>query len=212
MAIKRISKIGIIVFLFLYVFSIPAFSGRPVWYLISYFLMALFGAITLFYTVIYTKVSFNKWFVLPLSFILFAGVGTIIYSHNFRMWLTLFLMFLTMVIFYYAFIAILDKRVIFKLLTFAFLFFAFYFGFVYRGPILHLQFTSARLGTYFDNVNTIGFYFAIGFSLSLYLGIFQKYYLIIFQIFLLQYVYFYILFLKNILFLLLLDYPNFLLL
>lgn len=170
--IKQLSIWTIIAFLFLYVFSIPAFSGRPVWYLISYALMAGLGAITIFYTLIYTKVRINKWFILPLLFILFAGIGTIIYSHNLRMWLTLFLMFLTMIIFYYAFIAIADKRIIFKILVLAFLLFAFYFSFVYRYPILHLQLTSARLGTYFDNVNTIGFYFAIGFSLSLYIGVF----------------------------------------
>ena len=170
--IKQVCVWLIIVFLFLYVFSIPAFSGRPVWYVISYALMGLLGFATVFYTLLYSKISINKWFILPFLFTLFAGVGTIIYSHNFRLWLTLFLMFLTMIIFYYAFIAISDKRKVFKILVLAFLLFAFYFSFVYRNPILHLQLTSARLGTYFDNVNTIGFYFAIGFSLSLYLGLF----------------------------------------
>lgn len=172
--LKKIVYWGIATFLFLYVFSIPAFSGRPGWYIISYALMAALAGLTIFYTFIYTKFSFNKWFVIPLSFVLFAFLGTAIYSHEFRMWLTLILMFLTFAIFYYAFIAIDNKRFIFKIIVYAFIVFALFFIIVYRHQIVHIQLSSARLGGYFDNVNTIGFYFAIAFTLSLYLGLFFK--------------------------------------
>lgn len=172
--LKTICYWGIIAFLFLYTFSIPAFSGRPKWYIISYFFMAALGGLTVFYTLLYTKFKLNKWFILPASFVGYALIGTIIYSHDFRHWLTLLLMLLTALIFYYAFAAIKNKRLIFIILAAAFSLFALYFAYIYRDPILHLRLTSARAGDYFDNVNAIGFYFAIAYSLALYLSLFRK--------------------------------------
>ena len=179
-ALKKVLYVGILVFLFLYSFSIPAFSGRPVWYIISYFLMAVLAGCTVIYTFLYTKFKINKWIIVPALFVAYAFLGTAFYSHSFvgssgRIgWTTLVLMLITLIIFYYAFVTIENKRLIFTILMSAFGLFALYFAFVYRDPILHLQLSSARLGSYFDNVNTIGFYFAIGSTLSLYLALFYK--------------------------------------
>ena len=175
---KKICFYGIIAFLFLYSFSIPAFSGRSLWNIISYIMMAGFAGFTIIYTFLYTKFIFNRWLIIPTCFVLFAFVGTAIFSHSFVGtkgkigWTSLVLMLLTLVFFYYGFVVINNKRLIFKILLFAFLSFAFYFAFTYRSDIIHMKITSARLGGYFDNVNTIGFYFAILYTLSLYLGLF----------------------------------------
>ena len=40
--------------------------------------------------------------------------------------------------------------------------------------MIKLQFTSSRLGSIFDNVNTVGFYFAIAFTISLFLGLIRN--------------------------------------
>lgn len=178
--LKNIFYWGIVSFLFLYTFSIPAFSGRPVWYIISYFLMAALAGCTVVYTLLYTKFKVNRWLIIPALFVLFAFFGTAFYSHSFVGtsgkigWTTLLLMFVTLIVFYYAFVAIENKRIILIALIAAFLIFAFYFAYVYRDKIIHLQLSSDRIDIYFDNQNTIGFYFAIAYALSLYSGIFCK--------------------------------------
>lgn len=170
--VRKILFIGIVVFLFSYTLSIPAFSGRSKWFIISYFLMAVLASLTLIYIFLYKKFKFNKWLFVPLSFVLFAFFGTATYSHEFRSWLTLILMFFTLLVFYYAFTIIGNTRFILKIISFAFLGFAAYYFFVYRNEIIYIKISNARLGGYFDNVNTIGFYFAIAFTLNIYLGLF----------------------------------------
>ncbi len=178
LVLKKIFYWGIVSFLFLYTFSIPAFSGRTGWYIISYFLMAAFAGCTFVYTFLYTHFKINRWLILPASFMLFAFLGTAFYSHAFVGtsgkigWTTLLLMFLTLIIFYYAFVAIENKKIILIAIIAAFLVFAFYFAYVYRDKIIHLQLSSERIDIYFDNQNTIGFYFAIAYALSLYIGLF----------------------------------------
>lgn len=171
-SIKKILFYSIVVFLFLYVFSIPAFSGRPTWFVLSYFLIGILTITVMSYTFLYTKFILNKRLLLPTLFVVFSLVGTIIFSHEFRIWLTLLMMLATLVIFYYSFVAINNNRLIFKIIVLAFFAFGIYFAVIYRNQIISLQLTSSRLGTYFDNVNTIGFYFAIGFTLSLFLALF----------------------------------------
>ena len=178
--IKKILYIGIVFFLFAYSFSIPSFSGRPVFYIISYFLMAALSVCTILYTFLYTSFSFNKWLILPISFVGFALIGTIFYSHSFigitgRIgWTSLVLMLITLAVFYYSFVAINNKRFIALIFVSSFIAFAFYFLVIYRHKIFHFDLSQARLGGYFDNVNTVGFYFAIGSVLSLFLALFYK--------------------------------------
>lgn len=180
LVLKKIFYWGIASFLFLYTFSIPSFSGRTGWSIISYFLMAALAGCTVVYTFLYTHFKINKWLLIPAAFALFAFLGTAFYSHSFVGtsgkigWTTLLLMFLTLVIFYYAFVAIENKKIILIALISAFLIFAFYFAFIYRNIIIHLQLSSDRISIYFDNQNTIGFYFAIAYALSLYSGLFFK--------------------------------------
>ncbi len=172
--IRKIAYYAIAVLTFLYIFSIPSFSGREKWNLISYFLMGLLGAFTILYTILYSKFKFNKLFIVILAFVAYSLIGTLIYSHEFRRWLTLILMTLTMFILYFAFMAINNNRLIFKILVFAFLGFSAYFLIVYRNSFSKLDLSYLRMGDYFDNLNTIGFYFSIAFSVSLYVGLLFK--------------------------------------
>lgn len=170
----KIINIALLACLALYIFSIPAFSARAKWNYVSYFLMALCAAISAAEYVLYEKLFFDRRLLIFAVFILEALVGTAIFSHDFRHWLTIILVTLSLVIFYYAFSAIKDKRLIYQIVAFSFLAFGVYFAFVYRGRVLTFKLSGEPLGTEFDNVNAVGTYFSIGSVLFLYLALFNK--------------------------------------
>ena len=170
----KIINIALLACLALYIFSIPAFSARPKWNYVSYFLMALCAAITAAEYVLYEKLFFDRRLLIFVVFIAETLVGTAIFSHDFRHWLTIILVTLSLVIFYYAFSAIKDKRLIYQIIAFSFLAFGIYFAFIYRGRVLTFKLSGESLGGYFDNVNTIGTYFSLGSILFLYLALFNK--------------------------------------
>ncbi|MCR4661089.1 MAG: O-antigen ligase family protein [Clostridia bacterium] len=172
--IKKIAYYLVAITMFLYTVSIPAFSGRAKIYIISYVLMALFAAATLFYVFVYDKFSFQKRHLISVLFALEAFIGTAIYSHDFRRWLSIFLMVITLFVYYFAFSAINNSRFSLKIIIFSFAVFALYFVIVYRNQILHLQ-ISNRIGDYFDNPNAVGSYFSLAFSTSTYVAVmFEK--------------------------------------
>lgn len=165
---------SIVAFVLLYAFSIPSFSGREKWNIISYFLMGGLIGVTTLFVFLYSKLNFDRRMIIPLSFIAFAFFGTVFYSHEFRRWITLVLMAITMFVFYYAFLAINNKRLIFKLIVYAFLAFGLYFLLFYRDSLKNINPAYLRLGSHFDNVNTIGFYFSIAFTISFYTALMFK--------------------------------------
>ena len=178
--LRQVSYWAIIILFALYVFSIPSFSGRAKWNLISYALMGLFLALVIFYTTVYSKWSFNKKLLIPSLFVGVAFLGTTFYSHSFIGtsgkigWTSLVLMLLTLFSFYYAFVIINNPTLILKIIVLAFFAFAIYFTIIYRSSIIRFQINSSRLGGYFDGINAIGFYFSLNFVFSLYLGLFFK--------------------------------------
>lgn len=141
--------------------------------------MGLLATLVVFYTIVFVNIeaSLNPILIIPLFFTIFAFVGTAFYSHDFRMWLTLILMFVTFIIFYYSFIAIEKEWIIICVIVSGFLCFAIYFLIHYTPTIINSLFNKkfpSKLGSDFDNVNTIGFYFAVAFVLSLYETLFHK--------------------------------------
>ena len=168
--LANVINVGLIVFLSLYVFSIPAFSGRAKLYLISYALMAILGLLIAIKYILYEKFSFDRRLLIVFLFVVEALIGTIIYSHEFRHWLTIALLFITCVIFYYSFCAIDKSRLVQKIIAYSLLVFGLYFAFHYRGAILKFNLDNP-LGRDFDNVNTVGTYFSLGSSLFLYLAL-----------------------------------------
>ena len=91
--IKKIALYLVIGSMFLYTFSIPSFSGREKIYLVSYALMALFAGATIFYVFVYDKFSFQKRHLVPVLFVFEALIGTAIFSHDFRRWISILLTF-----------------------------------------------------------------------------------------------------------------------
>ena len=170
----KVVNITLAVCLTLYIFSIPAFSARPTWNYISYGLMILTSLVTIIEYVFYEKFAFDRRLLIFLVFAIEASVGTIIYyPHDFRHLLSVFLVFLSLVVFYYAFICLKDKKLIFKMVAYSMLVFGLYFTYKYYNKVLTFSISSKeRYGWYFDNVNTVGSYFSLGGIIFLYLGFF----------------------------------------
>lgn len=165
------------ILLFLYVFSLPAFSARAPWNIISYVLMALLLLNTILSTHLYSSFSWKKHFIVIPAFVLWMLVGTILFSHQYRVVLTLFLLSVTMFTFYFSFRFINDFETISKIIILALITFSLYFLIIYWKSILNFNSFSSetfRLGDYFDNVNHIGTYYSIGVSFSFYFLLFAK--------------------------------------
>lgn len=172
--VHKVINVAFLVCLALYIFSIPAFSARAKWNYVSYFLMALCAAITMAEYALYEKLFFDRRLLIFVAFAAEALVGTIIFSHEFRHWLTIILVTLSLVIFYYAFNFVRDKRLIYQIIAFSLLAFGAYFAIVYYKRVLTFKISGDALGGYFDNVNAVGTYFSIGSVLFLYLALFNK--------------------------------------
>ena len=176
--LKKLLYIAICVILGLYVFSLPSFSGRAKFNLVSYGLMAILIASVIVYMFLYKKFIFDRKIIIPFVFVLDAFICTMIYTPaNWRDWFSVLFMALTFVVIFYSCKCIENQRLILKIVLFAFLAFGFYFAIIpeYRTKLLHFSISmDNRLGWYFDNVNLIGSYFATGFGLSLYLGLTNK--------------------------------------
>lgn len=172
---EKVCEIAVYVFVFLYAFSLPAFSARSGWQYISYGFMALLIASSFIYIFLYSRFSLH-WAMLFLpAFCLWALIGTTLYSRNFREWFTILLLVITFFVFFYSFKIVGDTKTIFNLVLFALLAFCCYFIYVYRRDLMNYRnFTSLRLGDYFDNVNAIGTYCVLGLGLSLYFVFFTK--------------------------------------
>lgn len=174
--IKASSKLNSILTVFLlisfalYIFSIPSFSARPRFYIISYGLMLLCGLFVFLKYLFYEKFVFNRRLLILLVFAIEAFIGTALHSHDFRHWLSIVLMFITLVIFYYGFCTIKNKRLIFKVIALSFFAFGLYFAFTYRSEILKIN-LDTPLGNDFDNVNTVGTYFSLSSAFFLYLAL-----------------------------------------
>ena len=175
---KRALSILIELILFLYIFSIPSFGERTsaVHYII-YVTMFLLGVIVLIYSYLYRKIKINKVAFVPLPFVAFSLIGTIIYSNNYRNWLTVALLFLTFIIFLFSFVLIGKMEKVLMITAIAFFAFSIYFILYYRSQILSFSSFNPgafRLGSDFDNENAIAFYASAGFSASSYMVIFTK--------------------------------------
>ncbi len=176
--LKKVLYYSALVLTGFYVFCVPSFgeSSSFTRYLI-YFSMASLGVVSIVYCFLYENLKLNKICILIPTFALFAFIGTLIYSHQFRAWLTLILLAGSFFVFTYAFKAIKDKNLIIAVISAAFFLFSIYFIVYYRNDILNFKSfgtESFRLGTYFDNQNGVAAYALIGFAAPLYLVLFFK--------------------------------------
>ena len=177
--LKKVLFVFVCAFVFFYVFSVPSFSGRERYNLISYFAIgALFG-FSLLHILIYRNFRFDKRTLILPTFILFAFIGTPISSHEFRDYLTLVLLTITFYVLLISFSIIDNSDLFLMLIVFALLSFSIYFIIHYRNELMHFseyvpESAESRLGWDFDNPNAVGMFMNIGVSASLYLSLFGK--------------------------------------
>lgn len=175
---NRLFMVAIELILLAYVFSIPSFGERTsaIHYVI-YATMFLLAISVFIYSLLYRKIKINRTVFAPLPFVLFSLIGTIFYSNNYRNWLTVVLLFLTFIIFLFAFVLIGKMEKVLMIVAIAFFAFSVYFILYYRSQILSFDSFKPgafRLGADFDNENAIAFYASVGFSSSLYIVLFSK--------------------------------------
>lgn len=168
--LNNVLSFCLILFLSLYIFSLPAFSGRPKFNLISYAFMGISFVLVVEIYLLYKPFLLDKKLLIILLFVIETFIGTVIYSHEFKHWFTIVLLFFSLVVFYYGFRIINNKRLILKIIAFALLAFGIYFAWHYRGIVLKFN-IEEPIPLYFDNQNTLGTYFSLGSAIFLYLAV-----------------------------------------
>ncbi len=176
--LKKVLYWAAIVFTGFYIFCVPSFGESTSFtrYFI-YFSMIALGLVSVIYCFLYSDLKLNKLCILIPLFAVFAFVGTLLYSHQYRAWLSLILLAGSFFVFVYAFKAIKDKNIIVAVIATAFFLFSIYFIVHYRNEILNFSSfkgESFRLGTYFDNQNGVAAYAVVGVATPLYLVLFFK--------------------------------------
>lgn len=176
--IKKILKVIVCLLLALYCFCVPSFGETTgILHYTIYISMILLTGFSFLYCFLYKDLKVHPYVFVLVSFVLVALVGTILYSHLYRDWLTLVLLLLSFFSFVYAFKTINSKLLILRIICFAFLLFNLYFCYIYRNELLNISSLASgnlRLGEYFDNVNGVAIFAMFGFAISLYLFLFDK--------------------------------------
>lgn len=166
-----------IVFLFLYCFSLPSFSGRPIYNLLSYFFLGSLIAIVAIYYFLYKKFYFPKECIPLILFVAFSFVGTVFFSKNFRGWLTLVLLAISFFVAFFSFSIVDDLNTSLLIFSLAIFAFVIYFFIYYRDTLLKFEnFKSGnfRVGDVFDNLNAVSRYMNLLIVSSLYLILYKK--------------------------------------
>lgn len=169
--VRTVLKYCILFLFFVYLFSMPYFSNRTPFNYLVYFIFCVFAFFVVLYRFLYLKIKFDYRLLLLPAFASYACIGTIVFSHQFRVLLTVLLLSLSFVIFYLFLDCFENKRVILSLAVCSLILFSILFVLHYRNSILNF---SERLGVdgYFDNINTIAYYFGACSVLSLYLALY----------------------------------------
>lgn len=163
----------------LYAFSIPTFSGRSGLNYLLYGILGLLAASSLLYCYLYKRNVYPKTILFVPAFALYGFLGTAIFSHDFRGWLTMLLLALSFITMFLAFLTIQDTKIIFNLVIFSFFIFTCYYIIHYRNEILHFSSygTEAfRLGTDFANENDVALFAIIALSFTFHELCFAKSY------------------------------------
>ncbi len=156
----------------------PYFSDRKPFNYLVYGIFAIFAIITLLYRFLFFEYEKTncRVFLLPF-FAVFSLISTIFLSHQFRYFLTVFLLALSYVIIYFMLEQVGDNDLVIRITIYSLMLFAILFILHYREDIFNFSsFGSKRLGVdnYFDNVNSVAYYFAVCSILSLYYALYSK--------------------------------------
>lgn len=175
---KKALKIALCFMFTLYIFAIPALSDiRPFNYLV-YVLFFVFSLTTLFYCLFYKpfKLLIYRAFIF-VPFLCITSIGTVIYSHAFRLLLTVFLIVISVAVLFMFYLIIGNYKIISICFVIGFSLFAVVFAFYYRSEIIGFlkgNVSRIALDNHFANVNTIGAFLVGLFTFSFFMLLFWK--------------------------------------
>lgn len=174
---KKVLHYFIVVFCFLYIFSVPSFgeSSLLIRLITIYSTMLFLGIGSFLYCFLYDSLKLNKAALLVPAFTAFAFLGTAIYSKDFTSWFSLILLSISFFIFVYTFKVIKNKYFVLAIISLAFFAFSIYFIVYFRNDILSFKSfvnESFRLGPPFDNQNGVAAYAVVGTATAFYLVLF----------------------------------------
>lgn len=175
--IERITYYSVLSLILLYAFCVPSFGSRPGLSYSVYAVLGLLGVFTFLYLIFFKKVEFNRYLLFVPVFVGYALLGTLFFSHQFRGWLTLFLLSVSFFVLYYSFVVVEHKNHVLSAIIFGIFAFSLYYIFHYRSEIINFSTYGSeafRLGDYFDNQNDVAACCLAGFSLSIYMLLFAK--------------------------------------
>ena len=154
---KKILYYSILALFSFYLFSTTAFNEIYGLHYINYFLMALLGISVLLYDVLYLKKIFiTRQMFMILTFVLYAAVVTLINKADFSRIVTMFVIFGSFVVMYFAIRILNNNLLLFISLFFAAFAYLIFFIAMSWNEIISLEFLNGRLGGNIGNENNVG--------------------------------------------------------
>ena len=129
------------------------------------------------YVFLYDNFSVPKSTIFIPLFAIFSFIGTMLYSKEYKSWISLVLLVISFYSFLLSFKILKNKYLVISIISLAFLLFGIYYIIHYRNEFLHIASILSdkyRLGSYFDNPNGVGAYSVVAFATSFYLVLFLK--------------------------------------
>ena len=174
---KKYLEYALVFALVAYVFSIPSFSNRTKYNLITYGLMIIFGSLTLIHCFLYRGFKLHPVSLIIPVFVAFAFLGTAFYSKDFRGWFRLVLLSISLILFLYSFSIFANRHNLLRAIAIGLFIFTLYYFYEYRAKILDFRNFGKdkfRLGEIFDNPNGVASYMVISFASCLSTLLFSK--------------------------------------
>lgn len=171
--IRKILYIAVAFFFFAFVVSVPLFEVKC--RIVPYFCISLLGLTSLLYCFLYKTLKLPRVVMIPLLFAAFTFFSTALFSKQFRSWITIVLLCFSIVIFYYSFRTIDNKKICFYSVLFAIVVFSLVFLAESMPTLLKTKdFTLVRLGEQYGNQNSVSAYLAFGCAFSIYCALLFK--------------------------------------
>ena len=173
--LEKILQTALLVLVSFYFFWLPSFSDRSPFNIFTYPLLIILTIICSILLIAKKRIFYCKSILIVLIiYLLFSLLSTLTHIgvlgfDGFREWIRLLFLFASFIVLFNSFNIIDDKNKIVLALLISLALFSGYFLIVYYKDILSLfKGSDKRLGAYFNNVNTLSSFFAIGYILSFY--------------------------------------------
>lgn len=171
-------KVSVAILVFLYILLIPSFGeSSSELNILVYVAMGLLSVVTVLYSYLFGDFKFNRFTLLIPLFAVYAFIGTAIYSHEFKRWVSLVLLAISFFTFILSFKILKNKFLVIHIISIAFFLFSVLYIIHYRNDLIHFSAFATgkfRLGDDFDNPNGVAAFEVVGFAAPLYLLLFYK--------------------------------------